>query len=274
MSQYKTLRPAISIEEVERRCPVAFTKEPSRDLSKHYVHMDTSVVIQDMMELGWVPVDAKQRKPKGKGTKYTPHMVAFQNPDIQIQSGDELLAPTILLNNSHDGTSAFRFRVGIYRLVCSNGLVIPESEYSSFKIRHKGYTFETLRSRLKGAVVELPKHVEIINKMVVTNLTDEQKLDFALKAMLLRSNVNAYGAKVENTYTEETLRSIITPVRNADMGDDLWKTFNVIQESMIRGGFAVQVEGKRARKLKPVTSFLADQKLNEELFELALEYVN
>jgi hypothetical protein len=56
-----------------------------------------------------------------------------------------MLSQELFLTNSHDGFNSFQFRVGIYRLVCSNGLVVADEEFSAFRIRHKGYTFAELR---------------------------------------------------------------------------------------------------------------------------------
>ena len=51
--------------------------------------------------------------------------------DIMItgKDGDDAY-PQILLTNSRDGKAAFNFRVGIFRLVCSNGLVVSDVMYT------------------------------------------------------------------------------------------------------------------------------------------------
>jgi len=117
-------------------------------------------------------------------------MIAFQNPDIKISSedGDEAY-PRILLTNSHDGMQAFKFSVGIFRLVCSNGLVVADEQFSDFKIKHKGYTFSELRKVVKTAVEDLPNKVKIMNDMKSRILTQEEKNKLALDAMLIRAGI-------------------------------------------------------------------------------------
>ena len=68
------------------------------------------------------------------------------------------------------------------------------------------------------------------------------------------------------------INELLTPVRPEDAGDDLWSVFNVVQEKIIEGDFEYIAAGK-ARKARQIKNFKQDQKINKELFELALEYV-
>ena len=72
-------------------------------------------------------------------------MITFQNPDIMIKGkdGDDAY-PRIIMTNSHDGFNAFQFKVGIYRLVCSNGLVVADEEFSDFKLKSTRCIFITV----------------------------------------------------------------------------------------------------------------------------------
>ena len=111
-------------EQIQKVAPLALAATPTNDkLSSKYLHINTENIIDDMAKLGWLPVQAAQRKSKGTGTIFSKHMVSFQNPEIKIKgkNGDDAY-PRILLTNSHDGFNSFQFRVGIFRLVCSNGL--------------------------------------------------------------------------------------------------------------------------------------------------------
>jgi hypothetical protein len=49
-------------KELEIVCPVAFKDTPTNpNLSKKYIHANTSTVIDDLEKLGWFPTEAKQR---------------------------------------------------------------------------------------------------------------------------------------------------------------------------------------------------------------------
>jgi len=195
-------------------------------------------------------------------------MVAFQNPDIKITSADgDDAYPRILLTNSHDGMQAFKFSVGIFRLVCSNGLVVADEQFSEFRIKHKGYTFGELRNVVKQAVNDLPKRVEVMNDMKNRILTEDEKRKMALDAMLIRAGVDTLD------YDEETIDDILEPKREADKGDDLWRVFNVIQEKITQGDFHAALTGAKVRKVRKIKSFEKDLKVNKKLFKLATALV-
>lgn len=271
---YKTLLPVLTEEQIKRDCPQAFASAPSNHVSDKYVFVNTESVIKDMAELGWYPVAAKQRRArKGVKSRFSTHMVIFQNPDVQIKSEEDALAPSILLLNSHDGTSTFQFRMGIYRMVCSNGMVIPEEEYTAFRIRHIGYTFNALREAMTKCVERISEKVQLINKMISTELSEEQQMEIALKALYIRTGLGATPVEAP-VYSEDTLQEVLKSTRKEDEGNNLWVVFNRVQEAVTRGGFRVQIEGKKARPLNKIKSFEKDLRVNEELFEMALEVLN
>jgi hypothetical protein len=54
----------------------------------------------------------------------------------------------------------------------------------------------------------------------------------------------------------------------------MWSVFNVIQEKLINGDFTYLNDNGKTRKARKIKNFQQDIKLNQELFDLALEYVN
>lgn len=257
-------------EQIRNSSPLVFADAPTNpDVSDKYLFVNTETIIDDLEKLGWLPVQAAQRKSrKSGGTIFSKHMVAFQNPDIQITSkdGDDAY-PRILLTNSHDGMQAFKFSVGIFRLVCSNGLVVADEQFSDFKIKHKGYTFGELRNVVKQAVEDLPNRVQVMNDMKNRILTEDEKRKLALDAMLIRAGVKTLD------YDEETITDILDPKRDADKGDDLWRVFNVVQEKITQGDFHAALTGAKVRKVRKIKSFEKDMKVNKELFKLATALV-
>jgi len=155
-------------DQIRNSSPLVFADAPTNpDVSDKYLFVNSETIIDDLAKLGWLPVQAAQRASiKKEGTIFSKHMVAFQNPNIKItsQDGDDAY-PRILLTNSHDGMQAFKFSVGIFRMVCSNGLVVADEQFSDFKIKHKGYTFGELRNVVKQAVEDLPNRVQVMNDM-------------------------------------------------------------------------------------------------------------
>lgn len=262
-------------EQLMQKAPVIYADAPTMPLSDKYVHIPTSQVIDDLGKLGWVPVDAMQRSSRGKGGRFSKHMVKFQNPELKIKGkeGDDAF-PQIILTNSHDGLSSFKFMVGIYRLVCSNGLVVADEEFSNFKIRHMGYSFAELQEMVHQAVEDLPNKIEVINKMKNRVMTEEEQRDMALKAFLLRKGIKLDSEQAAEAQVEDSvLDSILEAQRDEDKGDDAWVVFNRIQEAMINGGFKAALKGAKVRKVRKIKSFEKDIKLNQDLFKLATSLI-
>ena len=255
-------------EQMREAAPAVFTMTPSDEVSKHYTHIPTTKVIDDMELLGWGVVDVKEvkaRKAKTRGVQK--HMVVFRNPDVVINGEDgDTVFPQILLTNSHDGKNAFTFTAGLFRLVCENGLVISTTQFEDVKMRHMGYTFEDLQENIREMVEKLPLTVESMNKMKEIEMGEKAALEFAKRALETRFDEN------QMKRINIDLNEFLKPTRVEDQGNDVWSIFNVVQEKIIEGDFEY-VAGTKARKARRVKNFNQDQKINKELFELALEYV-
>ena len=271
------LQKFLTEDEIRQRCPLVFATSPTNDkVSEKYIVANTYTVIQDMEKLGWKVVRAAQRRATKKSSKrFSYHMVALQNPDIkitkQVDGGEEIVEcfPQIILTNSHDGLSCFQFRVGLYRCICSNGLVISDAELSEFKIRHIYYSFENLRAVVGRILEALPSKVERMSQMGNVLLSEDQKLDFAKKALSIRKGVKEEELQAD----EETYKDLLTPVRKEDEGDSLWNVYNVLQEKIVKGGYTTAEEGKKARKVRKVTSFIKELDFSRRIDEVAQSYL-
>ena len=255
-------------EQIQEVCPVAFTETPSSEVSKHYTHIPTNRVIDDMEKLGWGVITAQQVAARKKDTKgFQKHMLVFRHPDLMVegQDGDNVW-PQIIMTNSHDGKNSFTFQAGMYRFVCSNGLVIADQEFGKMKIRHMGYDFETLRGTIEEMVEKLPLTVESMNKFKQTELSKPQKYDLARKALATRFKVQK-DQKVDQVYKID-LDAFLTPVRKEDKGDDLWSVFNLVQERVVTGDFEY-ISGVKLRKAREIKNFKQDLDVNQKLFEVA-----
>jgi hypothetical protein len=258
---------ALTREDILEKAPAVLSTTTAENVSKQYVHVPTVELIEDMEKLGWQVVDVKQGTGrKHKRAEHRKHMVIFRNENIVMKSEDgEVVYPQILLTNSHDGLSAFQFRAGLFRLVCSNGLVVSTKDFGSLRILHKGYSFDTLKKVVMELVEQLPITVETLNRFREVILSDEQKVEFALKALGIR-----FGERGMEVAPEEILK----PVREEDAGNDLWAVFNVIQEKMTRGGFNYKANTGRNKTARTIKNFTRDMQVNEQLYALAESYVN
>lgn len=257
----------LSNEQIAQLAPAVMSTEHKAGLSEHYTHIPTIQVVEDMRKLGWEPVQAIGVKArKGGNSAIKKHLVKFRNEGVYMadENGNVDSYIEVLLTNSHDGSSTFRFEVGIFRLICSNGLVVKDHDLGELKIRHMGYDFETLRSLINTMIEKLPDVVGRINKFNDAEISEETAGAFAAKAAQLR-----FGDNVK----EIDVNQLLLVERKEDAGMSMWAVLNRVQEKLVNGGFYYQNEKGKSRKARKIKNFTQNIDFNSQLWELADEYV-
>jgi hypothetical protein len=264
MQKLETLSP----EQIKERAPQVYTDKPYDQVSDKYVFLPTHRIVDDMAKLGWQVSDAKTMKTKNPiQKKYGKHMVVFYNPDIFIKDDEGGIEayPQILIQNNARGWGKLKFSVGIFRMICSNGLIIRSKDLGEFSLRHFGYTFEDLQNLVQSVVDNLPRMVEKINDFSQKEMTPDEQRSFAYKAIQAR-----FGE--ERLVEDYEVNQVLVSARPQDAGSSLWVTLNRVQEHLVRGGFTMIGADKKERKVRKIVNIQADVALNEKLFELAEEY--
>ena len=251
-------------EQIQQLAPSAFAGQAYEKQSDRYAFIPTTEVISTLRDAGYMPVQASQSASRipGKGM-FTKHMLRFasQNDNLSVVGDSKLEA---VLINSHDGTSAYHLSLGVFRLVCSNGLVVADSLVESIRIRHTG---NIVREVLDGTV-RMFQNIEVVKETIrrwqQIVLTDAEALALAESAHGLRFD--------ESTPSVEPVR-LLQSFRGADQGNDLWRTTNRIQENLLRGGQRYNyqdAEGRaRRNRTRQVKGIDQDTKLNKAIWTLA-----
>ena len=271
-------RKGLTLDDIKVIAPSVGTPAPNADvrklmgLSDKYVHVPTTQVIEDIIKMGWTPIDATQvnRRKSRKGRNqigFQKHMIKFVNYDFIKEDTTEY--PELLLTNSHDGLCSFKLDVGIFRLICSNGMVIKSQDFGSMKVRHMGYDFETIQNSINELMESIPGYIKQVDTMKETKLEENQLMEFAKKAALLR-----FEKEKEDTIEERVdVQALLESTRKEDRGNYLWEVFNRVQEKIVGGKFTY-VNGEKIRKARPIKNFQQNVKVNQELWALAEEFVN
>ncbi len=273
---------ALNDDDIKVVCPVAFKETMSSQeianlgLSKHYSFGPTSSVINDLRSMGWDVVDAVQVKARKKTTNgYQKHRVTFEHSDYKVEGAEEY--PQLLLTNSHDGGNAFTLSAGIFRLVCSNGLVIKTEDYGTSRLVHKGYSFEAVQKLVNEFVETIDETLTRITAMKQIELDKTQQIEFAKQAALLRFTAKSYNE--DNISNVVDLDDLLNVERKEDAGNGLWEVFNRVQESLVNGKYNYASNGKvnaadaKTRKARPIKNFKQSIDVNKKLSELAFAYV-
>jgi hypothetical protein len=269
--------------EIGHLCPVALKTTMSKKeiatlgLSDHYSFVPTIKVVNDLRALGYDCVDAKSVKARKKSTDgYQKHMLTFEHPKYKVEGVDEY--PQLLLTNSHDGGNAFTLSAGIFRLVCSNGLVIKTEDYGSARLVHKGYSFEAVQKLVNEFNVTIDEVLTKITAMKKVQLTKDQQIEFAKQAALLRFTAKSYNE--DNISDVVDIDGLLNVERKEDAGNGLYEVFNRVQESLVQGKYLYASNGKvkdadtKTRKARPIKNFKQNIEVNQRLSELAFALVN
>jgi len=261
-TEFKTL------DELKQIAPSIFTQQGANTTSAKYTHIPTDQVIRDMELLGWGVVDAKEVKARKNTTKgFQKHLIVFRNNDVVIEGKDgDTVYPSILVTNSHDGKNSFKFQASIFRMICENGLVVSDTNFESFSVRHMNYDFEALQGTLKELISKLPLTVETMNKMINIELAENQILEMANKMLEIRVK------DTQNQLTEDSIESVLKTQRKEDEGNNVWVTFNRIQENIIEGNFNYLTPSGKVRQARPIKNFKQDIDLNKKMWEVAESY--
>ena len=202
---------------------------PQADVSEKYGFIPTTRIITVLEKQGWYPVQASEVNTRNELMKgFQKHLLRFRN-DSLMQLDDQNIAEIVLIN-SHNRMSSFCIMAGIFRMVCSNGLIIADSTFQSHKIRHIGYTDGAVVQAITDVCDNTPKIAGRIKEFQEIELTPDERGIFASAALVAK-----YGEEVAQD-REFVADSLISPKRHADQAPTLWNTFNVVQEKFIQGG--------------------------------------
>jgi hypothetical protein len=240
-------------------------------LTNRYQLVKTADIVSQLEAKGYVVDSFKANKVRKQSKQgYQKHTVRLSNETTLQKVGDTRLQ--LVLINSHDGTTPLKLSLGFFRLVCSNGAVVGET-FESYTIKHIGKSVPAqVEEALERIVAQAEKLRNVITAMQNVQMTSVDIRELEQKAVEMRAS------KLSNS--ERVLEGFTMPVikRQEDESNDLYTVFQRTQEALIRGGIVVSLKDVatghiKTRKLAAVRSITADESINSNLFDLALNYL-
>jgi hypothetical protein len=251
----------ISLEALAKQAPSTLAVRGASHLTDKYAPISTIDVVNWLMDKGWVVTHARQvqQREDTEERGFQRHMVKLAHPDLILN--EEFLQAVLI--NSFDGRTSYRFSFGIFRHVCSNGIVVGD-QLGSFRLKHVKVTnaeVNEISNRMLGGA---PKVVKQIEDMRNIELTEVEKGVFAQSAMKA-----IYGD--DQPFPANRL---LTVRRYADREDNsLWRTFNIVQENALKGGIRYYKNDEsgrlKAHTTRAVKNIKRDVNLNQALHQLA-----
>ena len=253
---------ALTNEHLRLEAPSIFARAPMSGLSPRYAFVPTTEVVAGLREKNWLPVNVEQQRVR-TATRFgfQKHVIRFRRAE-QMHTLDEW-NEELVLTNSHDAGCAYLMRVGIYRRLCSNGLVVSDETFEAIRFRHAGLKSAEVVEASYRILEHLPRVAALIDNFRNRSLTEPETLSFAEGALLLRFD-GEEQAPIEP-------RTLLTPRRTEDQSNDLWTVLNRIQENLVRGGLSDNRRSRagRLRSLRSLRGIDSKITLNTGLWNLA-----
>jgi len=246
---------ALSNEQIAYHAPSVMASEAHESRGERYSFIPTIQVIDGLRAEGFQPYEIRQTKVRDAGKReHTKHMVRMRHASSIV--ADEV--PEIILLNSHDGSSSYQIMSGVFRFVCSNGLIAGDM-FNNIRVRHTG--------NVVGDVIEGATRVLEDAKQIGSRIGDYKSitLDYDEQQAFARSALQLRWGDEQPVQASRLLQ----PSRWQDRKDDLWTVYNRVQENMMKGGVPGRSATGRRTTTRAVGGVTENVKLNKALWTLA-----
>ena len=221
--------------------------EPCDLVSDDYKFMSTIDVVNRLQDDGWRAMSVQHTNKRDQSKiAHAKHRVIMAPPGDTTNELVGGTSPRLVIQNAHDGSSALRFMLGLFRMICSNGMIVTQSMLENMRLIHK--------NSHKGSLDEL------LDRFGESWETTGGIIDQWLRQFSNRS------------FTSNHLQ-LLKPHRFEDSTHSLWHRFNTVQERLTNGGYSVSAPGvmNRRRSARALRGASADTRMNRGLWDLAAD---
>ena len=206
-------------------------------------YIPTLDVVEKFQNEGWQIKGVNEQR--GKNRKISSNYIQLQHPDFAIKNskGKDEAFTSITLSNSCNGVKPLQMSLGIFRQVCTNGLVAFDQHGETEKIKHIEINANDLDRFISPMNSKVNKLLTEVGEMKHRGLSIEDMRKLATEAASLRY------ANLDDINIDDLL--VVNRVE--DESNDLWTVFNRIQENLTHD----------------IVNLDEDIRLNKRLFALA-----
>lgn len=257
----------IDDKQLKAFAPTIFAKGGMPGVSEKYGFVNTKTVIDAMRDNKFDIVEVRQSQRRDLDRMpFTKHMLKFRPSGLigKVKRGD--VVPQIMMLNSHDRSSGFHLYAAMYRLICDNGMIVSDgAEVTPVKVHHTIRMVENVIDRSNDLIKCIDGVYRLRGDMVKTAMTQKAALAFARQAVTFRPPRAAVLAP----------ENLLIPRRKEDEAavGNLWGTFNIVQENMLRGGNETVTEDGRIVLTRGIGRIERDVQINVDLWSLAVQTI-
>lgn len=257
----------LDLDTIRTNCPAVLAQEAYSTVSPKYCYISTLDILQKLESEGFYPHLVMQSGCKNEVKRgYTKHLVRFRSEDSVGRGGQVY---EVCLLGSHDGTTAWKMFGGFFRWSCGNGTLFFDGKAVCINITHTGNAVPRVIEGAHAVLAQKDLAYDCIEAMLTTKLSLDEKVELALRASKVRW---------PDQPPPVAPALLLTARRPDDVHNDLWTTFNTIQEHILRGGINYsttrtvrgQVQQVSAYT-RPIRSVDGNVQLNRDLWALAAD---
>ena len=262
MASFKT--PTLSLDTLRTNVPAVFADRADARTTERYKFIRTDEVVSALLDVGFRATGARQSGRRAVTvTDSARHLITFQHERHNQTLVDAV--PQICLINSHDATTAYQLRAGLYRPVCQNGLMVRVADFGFIHVPHRHNVVADIVNGALTMVQQFSDVGVVVEQMAATLLTPLQRIDFAMQALRVR-----YPHDVTPSIVAQDL---LNQRRPRDEGNSLWITYNVIQENLLRGGLVGVTATGRRTQTRGINAIREDVRINTQLWHTAMQLI-
>ena len=254
-------RPGLSVERLRAQAPAAFAESPFGKVSPAYRFISTRELVEALLDAGFAATEARQARARGERAGYARHLLRFRPVRAEVALDEAI--PEIIVVNAHDGTSAYQVRAGLFRPVCTNGLMTKLGDFGVIYVPHRGNVVANVVEAATRILSQFEPVAGAVKGMAATHLSDRAQMEFAEQAVSIRW-------RREMPVQPRRLLEVRRP---ADVGDDLWRVFNTVQENVIRGGVTSRAASGRLGRTRGIRAIKEDVRINTQLWQAAVDRI-
>ena len=240
--------------------PSIYADTAHKSRSDKYSHIPTIEVLNALRKEGFEPFMACQARVRDESKLgFAKHMLRLRHVSQIDSENNEEGTNEIILLNSHDGSSSYQMLAGCFRFVCQNGMVCGDT-FQDVRVQHRGNVVDNVIEGAYEVLKNFDRVSESREAMAAITLSEDEQLAFAKASLPIR-----FSESEEKPRAEYVLR----PRRSADKAKDLWTTFNVVQENLVKGGIPRLTRKGKLSKTRKINGIDGNVRLNKALWTLA-----
>lgn len=253
----------LTLDAIRRAAPSVFAQEAHSRVSDRYGFVPTVDIVEGLKATGLTPVYASQTRTRDNGRMgHAKHMIRFRPDHAPLIVGEAL--PEVVLINSHDGSSGFKLWLGLFRLVCGNGMVVADTTLQAVSVPHRTNAVELANTRSLDLIGRTSNIVDSIERFRAAPMGRIDAQEFSRIAVSARwGDTPPEGLRPER---------LLDSRRDQDAAANMWAVLNTIQENITKGGIALERTMRRSstRALRSVTE---DLRFNAAIWAAADAYL-